>query len=259
MTLPLHAATTGVIAGSGLLLWLAEGGIPFFRERISRSSHAAANLGLGALNLIVLLPSGIATAAILGSSGAYFKGVASFVTGTIPRSLFILLMLDLWMYLWHRLNHEFPLLWRLHSVHHSDWQLDVTSSWRFHPGEILLSELFRLPFLVLLGVGVQDLILYNLLMTPVIQLHHSNIRLPEPLDRLLRIIIPTPLLHRIHHSPSRTEHNANYGAMLSLWDRLSGTLTVRPVTPASPVGLEGENSPTRQRISSLITSPLRNL
>ncbi len=257
MTLPLHAATSGVIAVSGLLLWLAEGVIPFFQERISRRSHAFANLGLGAINLIIILPSGIATAAILESATTRYHGIVAFIPGTFPRSLFILLLLDLWMYLWHRLNHEFPLLWRFHSVHHSDWQLDVTSSWRFHPGEILLSELLRLPFLVLFGAGVQDLLLYNLLMTPVIQLHHSNIRFPEPLDRLLRLFVPTPLLHRIHHSPLRSEHDANYGAMLSLWDRLFGTLTVKPVTPETPVGLDGEDSPARQRMAALIKSPFR--
>jgi sterol desaturase/sphingolipid hydroxylase (fatty acid hydroxylase superfamily) len=257
MTLPLHAATIGVILGSGLLLWLTEGVVPFFQERIARRSHAATNLGLGALNLIIILPSGIATAAILEHATPYFQGMSPFAPGTIPRSLFIMLLLDLWMYLWHRLNHEFPMLWRFHSVHHSDCQLDVTSSWRFHPGEILLSELLRLPFLVLSGACVQDILLYNLLMTPVIQLHHSNIRFPEPFDRLLRLIVPTPLLHRIHHSPVRNEHDANYGAMLTIWDRLFGTLAVKQVTPATPIGLEGGNPPASQRVAALIASPFR--
>ena len=257
MPLPLQSTSALVTAGTGILLWIAEGVLPFFRGRVARAAHAAGNLGIAATNLIIILPSGIATSAILQRTGSLYSGLHGTGLGTMNESIIIILLLDLWMYLWHRLNHEAPLFWRFHSVHHSDCQLDVTSAWRFHPGEILFSELFRLPFLVLIGAGTTELLLYNLLMTPVIEFHHSNIRVPELMDRTLRAIIPTPLLHRIHHSPLRREHDTNFGAMLSLWDRLFGTLLVKPLFPTTPIGLEGESAPEMQRFGSLLKKPFR--
>ena len=255
MSIPFQAVSTGVTVAIGLLLWSLEGVIPFFRGRMSRGSHAAINLSLAACSLLVILPVDMATVASLETIGHRFTGIGGLLPKGAPRSLPILLLLDLWLYLWHRLNHEAPLFWRFHSVHHSDGQLDITSAWRFHPGEILFSGLFRLPILILIGAGAMDLLLYNLLMTPVIQFHHSNIRFGAEADRLLRLLIPTPLLHRIHHSPARIEHDSNYGAMLSIWDRLFGTLTVKNPTSSPPYGLDGERDPEQQHLWPLMKRP----
>lgn len=257
MTLPLQSTATMMAVGTGALLWIAEGILPFFRVRSSRGRHAFVNLGLAATNLLIILPADIATAAILEQTGATFSGLRGYLPDGAPGTIAILLLLDLWLYLWHRMNHEIPMFWRFHAVHHSDAELDVTSAWRFHPGEILLSELLRLPFLVLTGAGIRELIIYNLLMNPVIQFHHSNVRLPERYDRILRTVIPTPLLHRLHHSTIRSEHDNNYGALLSIWDRLLGTLLIGPVEPTKALGLEGTSGPDWQKWSNLIQKPFR--
>src|SRR5256885_17251711 len=101
-------------------------------------------------------------------------------------TLLAILLLDGGMYLWHRANHRLPLLWRFHRVHHSDPALDVTSAVRFHTGEILISSVLRLALIPLLGVSLWQILLYEALLLPVIQFHHSNVRLPERLDRWLR-------------------------------------------------------------------------
>jgi sterol desaturase/sphingolipid hydroxylase (fatty acid hydroxylase superfamily) len=255
MTFPFQSAATGMTACAGILLWISEGILPFFQGRRSRGSHAALNLGMAAVNLTIILPAGIATTSIIDGLHPVYAGIGALRLGPLTESLIVLLLLDLWMYLWHRINHELPFLWRFHAVHHSDGQLDVTSAWRFHPGEILFSELLRVPFLILVGASAWEILLYNLLMTPVIQFHHSNIRVNGTLDRLLRTVIPTPLLHRIHHSTRRSEHDSNYGAMLSIWDRLFGTLIIRPVAPSTPIGLEGESTPERQNLATLMKRP----
>ncbi|NTU93408.1 MAG: sterol desaturase family protein [Chlorobiaceae bacterium] len=255
MTFPLQYTATALAAGAGLLLWIVEGAMPFFRDRTSRGRHAVLNLGLAATNLLIILPIDLVTVLILGNMKPVIPSLSSLVPGGLTRTLAILLLLDLWMYLWHRLNHETPLLWRFHSVHHSDPQLDVTSAWRFHPGEIALSGVLRLPVLLLIGAGPEELVLYNLLMTPVIEFHHSNVRLPEATDRLLRTLLPTPLMHRIHHSILRNEHDSNYGALLSVWDRLFGTLHLAGVEPSKPLGLNGESGFERQRLGALLSKP----
>jgi sterol desaturase/sphingolipid hydroxylase (fatty acid hydroxylase superfamily) len=244
-----------MVLATGILLWLLEGIAPFFVAGMPRNSHARINISLAVCSLFFILPADVATMVALDAAGPHFTGLAGLLPHGAPRSVFVLLLLDFWMYVWHRINHNVPFFWRFHSIHHNDGQLDVTSSWRFHPGEILFSGLLRLPFLILIGAGADDLLLYTLLMTPVIQFHHSNIRIDAMQDRLLRLIIPTPLLHRIHHSTVRSEHDSNYGAMLSLWDRLFGTLTVKSVSSSTPVGLEGQGDAESQRLLSLLKRP----
>jgi len=257
MPSPLQPSATGLIASTALLLWIAEGIMPFFGGRKGRGRHASVNLGLAATNLLLILPADFATVAILEQSRPLFPGLRMFFPAGLAQTAAILLLLDLWMYLWHRMNHELPLLWRFHAVHHSDNRLDVTSAWRFHPAEIALSGLIRLPVLLLIGAEARDLVLYTLLMTPVIEFHHSNVRIPDAADRMLRLALPTPLLHRIHHSTHRAEHDSNYGAMLSVWDRLFGTLLVIGVDDSKALGLPGESLPERQRLPYLFTRPFR--
>jgi sterol desaturase/sphingolipid hydroxylase (fatty acid hydroxylase superfamily) len=147
---------------------------------------------------------------------------------TATRALAAVLLLDLWTYAWHRLNHVVPFLWRFHRVHHSDREMDVTTANRFHVGEIIASSLLRIPVFVLIGCRPEELALYEVLLFAVVQFHHANIGLPEWLDRALRLVIVTPHLHKVHHSVVVADQQANFSSLFSWWDRLARTLRIAP-------------------------------
>ena len=205
-----------------------------------RGRHAAWNLGLGIFN-------GVVNATIFtglwvwvtnwAETGRY--GLLPFLT--LPpwaRLLLALLLLDLWTYSWHRLNHRVPLLWRFHRLHHSDRNMDATTANRFHFVEIMLSSLLRVPLLALLGAHLDELALYETLLFTVVQFHHANIGLPERFDRLLRWVIVTPELHKVHHSVVRAEADSNYSSLFSWWDRLFGTWRLLPAGRVIRFGVE---------------------
>jgi sterol desaturase/sphingolipid hydroxylase (fatty acid hydroxylase superfamily) len=133
-------------------------------------------------------------------------------------------LLDAWTYGWHWLNHRVPFFWRFHRWHHADRAMDVTTASRFHTGEIVLSSVFRVPVLALIGCSLGELALYELLLFAVVQFHHANIALPDRLDRGLRLVIVTPALHKVHHSVVRAESDSNYSSLFSWWDRVFRTL-----------------------------------
>ncbi len=251
----LQALSYITTAAGGLLLWLLEGVVPFFRGRQSRGKHAGINLSIAGINLLILLPAGVVMAFVLQQSKTVWAGVRALELPSILETILIILLIDLWMYVWHRLNHEIDFLWRFHSVHHSDPSLDVTTAWRFHYVEIIFSELLRLPVFILIGANIQDLLLYSMLMTPVIEFHHSNVNISSAADRLLRTVIPSPLMHRIHHSVIRSEHDSNYGSMLSLWDRFFGSFKLKKDIQTMTLGLQNESSPEQQRVGKLLTRP----
>ena len=149
-----------------------------------------------------------------------------------------ILILDLLIYWWHRANHEFPFLWRFHQVHHLDRRLDSTSAVRFHFGEVLLSAAFRCIVVVLLDIPFAAIILHETVVLIAAIFQHSNVRLPKGLERALGWVIITPGIHWIHHHAVRHDTDSNYGTLLSLWDRLFGSLSPTQRHPEMPIGVE---------------------
>lgn len=221
-----HAATFAAIASGGLL-WILEGAMPFFKGRRNRLRHAIPNLAVAAFNAALSATLLIGSLGVLAWVRPHWQGLRGLFENDLLASIALVVGYDFWMYLWHRLNHQVPFFWRFHRFHHQDEAMDVTTGFRFHPMELALSELLRLPALMLLGMGATELALYNLLAFPVILLHHSNVALPERLDKALAIAIPSPNLHRVHHSAKREETDSNYGSLLSIWDRMFGSLRRR--------------------------------
>ena len=131
-----------------------------------------------------------------------------------------ILLLDAWMYVWHRANHRIAFLWRFHRLHHSDAEMDATTAVRFHLGELLISTSLRLLVMLALGIALWQWLAYELLLLPVILFHHSNVYFPARLDQWLRTIIVSPSLHRVHHSRVKIETDSNYASVFSWWDRL---------------------------------------
>jgi len=135
---------------------------------------------------------------------------------------------DFIIYLQHVLVHAVPALWRLHRVHHADPDFDVTTGLRFHPLEIILSMLIKFSTIVVLGVPVLAVIIFEVLLNAGAMFNHANIKLPKKLDWLLRWLIVTPDMHRVHHSVEDDEANSNFGFCLTWWDRLFGTYVDQP-------------------------------
>ena len=214
----------GVLAG--LLAW--ETAQPFFarfNQPRDRLRHGARNLAFGVLNAaVVALVFAGAWLAVTDWASAHRFGLLNWLgLSTGPRIALAVLLLDAWTYFWHWLNHRVPFFWRFHRLHHVDRAMDVTTASRFHTVEIVFSSILRLPLLALIGCRIDELALYELLLFAVVQFHHANIALPDRLDRVLRLLIVTPSLHKVHHSVVRAETDSNYASLFSWWDRFFGT------------------------------------
>ena len=149
------------------------------------------------------------------------------------------LLMDLAFYYWHRVNHVWPFLWRFHNVHHLDPDLDVSTSFRFHFGEVALSAVFRMLQITISGVSVWTYGVYEVAFQLNTLLHHSNLRLPIALERVLNRALVTPRMHGIHHSQVRSETQSNYSVVLSWWDWLHGTLRLNVPQKAIAIGVPG--------------------
>ena len=181
----------------------------------------------------------------------------------IPSSLVVVLsvlLLDLLIYWQHRIVHVVPLFWRFHRVHHVDPDLDVTSGARFHPVEIIFSMLIKISAILLLGVPPLAALIFEAILSSMAMFNHSNINLPERLDRIIRLFVVTPDMHRVHHSTIRRECDSNYGFNLSIWDRLFGSYTAAPERGqlGMTLGVKGISDPTTTiRLKGMMLLPFR--
>ncbi len=165
--------------------------------------------------------------------------------------------LDLAIYLQHVMFHALPALWRLHMVHHADLDLDVTSGSRFHPIEIVLSMFIKLGVISVLGPPLLGVLIFEVVLNALAMFNHANARIPLPLDRVLRWIIVTPDMHRVHHSVEKPEHNTNFGFNLSCWDRVLGTYKDQPAKghEGMIIGLKSFRERSWQSLPRLLSMP----
>jgi sterol desaturase/sphingolipid hydroxylase (fatty acid hydroxylase superfamily) len=164
--------------------------------------------------------------------------------------LLAIIALDFAIWLQHVISHKVPVLWRLHRVHHADIDFDVTTALRFHPIEIGLSMLYKVVWVLLLGPAVVAVVLFEVLLNGCAMFNHANIQLPAWLDRVVRLVIVTPDMHRVHHSVIASEHSTNFGFNLSIWDRLFSTYTAQPQLghTGMTIGLPDYQSPAPSRL-----------
>ncbi|SIT06746.1 sterol desaturase family protein [Paracoccus saliphilus] len=169
------------------------------------------------------------------------------------------LALDLAIYLQHVMFHAVPALWRLHRMHHSDLEFDVSTGLRFHPVEILLSMGIKLAVIAALGPPAIAVLLFEVLLNATSMFNHSNIRIPSGIDRFLRLIVVTPDMHRVHHSIHPSETNSNFGFNLPWWDRLLGTYQAQPRDDHESMAIGIEQFRTRRDLwlDRLLIQPLR--
>ena len=179
----------------------------------------------------------------------------------LPSSLrFVLafLLMDLFFYWWHRANHRIPFLWRFHNVHHIDPDLDVSTAFRFHFGEIALSAGFRVVQVGVIGLSAPMFAAYELVFQANTLFHHSNVWLPIRVERLLNRVLVTPRMHGIHHSQVREEADSNYSVVFPWWDRLHRTMGLNIPQADVVVGVPAYARPEDNTLSNTLLLPFRH-
>ena len=243
----------------GMVAW--EVAAPRRRQEIPRIIRWTNNLALVVVDTVILRLSFPILAVGLALI-AEERGWGLFNALRMPLWLAVLLsilMLDLAIYLQHVLFHAVPALWRLHRMHHADLEFDVTTGLRFHPVEILLSMAIKLAAVPALGAPAVAVLLFEVLLNATAMFNHANIRLPKGVDRVLRWIVVTPDMHRVHHSVIPVKTNSNFGFNLPWWDRLLGTYRAQPKAghEGMTIGIEQFRTPRDLWLDRMLIKPLR--
>ena len=215
-------------------------------------------------NLGLWLVDTVLTRVVCGACGlvvaawAVTNGLGALQTLQLPLWVALLtsvIMLDLVSWMWHLANHHVPWLWRLHRVHHADRAFQVTTALRFHPGELLLSLPVRLLAIVLIGIPVEGVLLFEIVFGAMNLWVHANYSLPERLDRAVGSVLITPSLHRLHHARSTTMVNRNFGTIFSVFDRALGTITRSPAVAQFGTGVVAPDGDQQMSLLAALKSP----
>jgi sterol desaturase/sphingolipid hydroxylase (fatty acid hydroxylase superfamily) len=252
------AAFGGILAAMVVWEFLA----PRRDERIRRWARWPSNIGVVVLDTVLvrlLFPIGAVGLAMLAES----RGWGLLNAFDIPAWAAIpvgVILLDLAIYLQHVLFHAVPALWRLHRMHHADLEFDFTTGIRFHPIEILLSTGIKLAVVAALGTPAVAVLIFEILLNATSMFNHGNVELPARLDRVLRWIVVTPEMHRVHHSIKPRETNSNFGFNLPWWDCLFGTYRDQPEAGhvGMSIGIEQFRDAREQRLDRMLTQPFRD-
>ena len=220
------------------------------------------NIGITAINTAlvrVAFPTAAVAVALLGEARGW--GLLNNVGFALwVKILVTVLALDFVIYLQHVLFHAVPALWRLHRMHHADLDFDVTTGARFHPVEILLSMVIKFAAVAALGAPAVAVLIFEVLLNATSMFNHGNVRLPTGIDRVLRWVVVTPDMHRVHHSVVPRETNSNFGFSAPWWDRLFGTYRAQPEAghDAMTIGISQFRAPREQWLDRMLTQPLRD-
>jgi sterol desaturase/sphingolipid hydroxylase (fatty acid hydroxylase superfamily) len=250
-------------AFAGVLVMMAAWELiaPRRQQAAERPLRWSSNLGVVVIDTLlvrILVPTTAVGIALLAEE----RGWGLFHWLAVPVWFAVVvcfIALDLAIYLQHVLFHAVPALWRMHRMHHADLAFDVTTGVRFHPIEILLSMLIKLAAVAALGAPALAVLMFEVLLNATSMFNHGNVRVPERLDALLRWIVVTPDMHRVHHSVEVPETNSNFGFNLPWWDRMFGTYLPQPKAghDAIRIGIEQFRDRSELRLDRMLLQPFR--
>jgi sterol desaturase/sphingolipid hydroxylase (fatty acid hydroxylase superfamily) len=252
----------GFFLGIFTLVGLWEVVAPRRALTVSRTLRWASNLGLVVLNTVLLrLLFPLAAVGVAAFSTENGWGLLNHfeVPFAIAVPLAVIAM-DFVIWVQHVMVHAVPALWRLHRVHHADLDYDVTTGARFHPFEIVLSMLIKFATITVLGPPVLAVVIFEVMLNATAMFNHGNIRLPAGIDRMLRWVLVTPDMHRVHHSVEDDETNSNFGFSLTWWDRLFGTYRDQPRAGhvGMSIGIHGHTDPREvDRLDGMLLLPFK--
>lgn len=252
-----HEIQFAAIFGGMILLFLIEGFIPRRQTDKNQTSRWLSNIGLALFNHFFIIFYSVLVFGLLVQFKPESPLIEHFKMSDISSLLIVILIMELMTYWIHRLFHKVEFLWRIHAVHHSDTEIDVTTSHRHHPFEPMINALIITPIIFALGAPFIVLAIYTFMHTAISLFSHSNIVLPQKLDSILRLFIVTPDFHRMHHSSDKQYTNSNYGAMQPWLDHLFRTASKKPYEnlPDMEVGLEVLRKNKDNRLDKLFTTP----
>lgn len=254
-----HMFRISFFAGVFLIIAIWEYTAPRRRLTVSKSQRWFNNLFIISLNPLIIhllfpiVPVGMAFLAQKNGWGL-LNNIP--IPGWLAVTASIVL-LDFVVYFQHVIFHAVPLLWRLHMVHHTDMDIDLTTGLRFHPVEIILSTILKLGVIAVLGLPLAAVIAFEIILNCMAMFNHGNILLPASIDRILRFMLVTPDMHRVHHSVITHETNSNYGFNIAWWDRICGTYRSQPAEghDAMTIGLARFRDPQKLKLIRLLTLP----
>lgn len=251
----------GCFSGVLLLMVAWEFLAPRRRRNLPRSARWPSNFGIVVLD--TMLVRLVFPAAAVGAAFYFEKnGWGIFQNSDVPSWVAILasvVILDLAIYFQHVLFHAVPTLWRFHRMHHADTEFDVTTGFRFHPVEIILSMGIKIAVIAALGPPPVAVLIFEVLLNATSQFNHGNVRLPVGIDRVQRWLVVTPDMHRVHHSIHRGETDSNFGFNLPWWDRVFGTYRAQPRDghEGMTIGIEKFRERRELRLDRMLTQPFR--
>ena len=248
------------------LVFTAMAGWEFLAPRrawaVGRGPRWTNNLGILIVDVLavrVLIPTAAVGAALFAAG----RGWGLFHLAGLPLALAAVLgflILDLVIYGQHVVFHKVPVLWRLRRMHHADLDIDVTTGVRFHPFEILISLSIKIATVIAFGIPAVAVLVFEVVLNATAMFNHANVSMPAALDRVLRLLVVTPDMHRVHHSILRSETDSNFGFNLPWWDRLFGTYRAAPQAghQGMTIGLPIFRNPHELRVDRLLTQPFRD-
>ncbi len=225
----------------------------------SKAKRWISNMGMEIIDVVVLrlifplFPVGIAVICVQRGWGLLnYCQIAP-----LPSLIIAVAALDFVVYLQHRMFHSVPLFWRVHMVHHTDQDIDVTTALRFHPLEIILSLLIKFAAVAAIGAPPLSVLIFEIMLNGAAMFNHGNVGIPLSFDRVIRMVLVTPDMHRVHHSVIARETNSNYGFSFSWWDKLLGTYKAQPQDghDKMKIGLNGYHDDRSLRLASMLTMP----
>lgn len=246
-------------SGIFLIIGFLELLVPRRTLTTSKKSRWFANIGIVFINtflLRILFPAGAVGISIW--IGRHGWGIFNLIQWPIWLEVVLtVILLDFVIYIQHVMFHALPILWRLHMMHHADMDYDLTTGTRFHPIEIIISMGIKAGAITLLGAPVIGVIIFEILLNGAAMFNHGNFFIPLGVDRVLRLLVVTPDMHRVHHSVFPSETNSNFGFNLPWWDRLFGTYRSQPMKghEQMTIGLNQFRDPSRLTLPWMITLP----
>jgi len=252
-------ATALILGGLFVILFICERWVPLRQVRQRLARRLLVNLSISALAI------GTAAALVEPASAIALEYISNRGFGLLSwielpaavRFVAGFVLLDLTFYYWHLANHKLSFLWRFHNVHHIDRDLDVSTAFRFHFGEVTMSAGFRVVQILLLGISPVNFAIYELVFQANTLFHHSNVRLPLMAERWLNLILVTPRMHGIHHSEIRRENNSNFSVVFPWWDRLHRTLRLNVPQSQIVIGIPGYAAIADGRLGEALLMPFR--
>lgn len=251
----------GCFFGLFATLAVLETMYPRRAPRVLRRLRWPSNVGVSALNQVLvrlILPTSAIALAIAveqGEWGLFSRlDLASWLEIVVA-----ILILDLAIYWQHRIYHAVPLLWRFHRMHHADVEFDVTTGIRFHPLSVVLSGFIKLAVIFVIGPSAVAVLVFEVLLNATSLFNHSNLGIPHPVDRILRLLIVTPDMHRVHHSVDTSESNRNFGFNFPWWDRIFRSYRAQPAMDHREmlIGLDRFREERELRLDRMLSQPFR--